>query len=283
MKRLLFLLTLSVWAIPAVAITFDHETHLEILADMSCATCHVEGTETIVPDTAVCLECHEQEFLKEIEFPGLKTHGPVWALNHRPFAKMSDFDCAACHQQVDCLQCHKSRPADEFGEWGNNMINVHRSDFHITHPIAARTDPQLCSSCHEARFCSDCHNDFRAGRSSGPSHRRTFDLGLTMGVAAHPEIEGSAGIPIDVTANCDACHTPGSVAPDFHTWAGDHKREARKNLATCQACHPDGDVCLRCHSDRGGSPGFNPHGRGWGDRADRLEDATNGKTCRRCH
>ena len=49
-----------------------------------------------------------------------------------------------------------ARP-DEMGELGNAMVNVHRSDFHVTHPIAARSDPQRCSSCHEPGFCQDCH------------------------------------------------------------------------------------------------------------------------------
>lgn len=281
MKRLWILMALTVLGAAAVvaAVPFDHSAHLEYV-DNDCATCHREGAKSVSPDLEICAECHDQEFVDDVAFPSLKTHGPVWALNHRPYAKLSDFDCAVCHQQVDCLQCHKSRPADEFGEWGNNMINVHRSDFHITHPIAARTDQQLCASCHEAKFCSDCHNDFRLGRASGPSHRRTFDLGVASGVSAHANFEG---ITVDVTTNCDACHLSGSVATDFSHWAGDHKREARKNLASCQACHPGGDVCLRCHSDKGGSPGFNPHGSDWGDRADRLKDASNGKTCRKCH
>jgi hypothetical protein len=54
-------------------------------------------------------------------------------------------------------------------------------------------------------------------------------------------------------------------------------------LATCQTCHPEGDVCLRCHSAKGGVVGFNPHGKDWDDRKNRLNDASNGKTCRKCH
>jgi hypothetical protein len=67
-----------------------------------------------------------------------------------------------------------------------------------------------------------------------------------------------------------------------HEWYPNHAREARKNLATCQACHPEGDVCLTCHSARTGLR-VNPHPRDWDDIKDRLRDASDNRTCRKCH
>jgi hypothetical protein len=260
---------------------FDHRVHVEeYAAGMDCTTCHLPGATSIVPDKSVCLDCHEQDIPDATRLGATKTHGPVWALNHRSEAKLgAGLDCAACHQQDFCLECHKSGFADEQGFFGNNMINVHTSDFHVSHPIAARTNPQLCSSCHEPSFCSDCHTDFRAGRASGPSHRRTFNLGLNGNFETI-----HAGMTIDHANSsfCDQCHLQGSVAPSFHDWSQGHAREARKNLVTCQACHPSGDVCLTCHSAASGI-GFNPHGKGWSGRAGRLNDASNGRTCRMCH
>jgi Cytochrome c7 and related cytochrome c len=285
LRRLLMLTILSLCGVSSAALAakFDHAAHNEYVEGTPCSACHVAGAPSIVPDLKLCLECHDEEFTQEVELPGLNTHGPVWPLNHRAAAKANAPDCAACHLQSDCLDCHKAGFADEMGSLGNQMLNVHRSDFNVTHPIAARANGQLCASCHESRFCNDCHDAFRVGRASGPSHQRTFDLGLTRGVAGHADIVAATGISLGVGADCDACHLPGSVAQDFHAWSSNHKREARKHLATCQACHPSGDTCLRCHSDKGGSPGFNPHGKGWADRAGRLNDASNGKTCRKCH
>jgi hypothetical protein len=278
-KTILIILLLAAWGTMAWAgIRFDHGAHLEeYIPGTPCETCHLPGAPSIVPDKKVCLECHDQALVEETGLSGTRTHGPVWPLNHRSEAKNKAINCAACHQQDFCLECHKSGFADEQGEFGNNMINVHRSDFHITHPIPSRTDPQLCSSCHESRFCSDCHSTFRnrVGRASGPSHRRTFDLGLNGDFAAI-----HAGF--DETVNCDACHLQGSVAPSFHDWSVQHAREARRNLTTCQTCHADGETCVTCHSARVGM-GFNPHGRNWKDRQDRLNDASNGRTCKRCH
>jgi hypothetical protein len=278
-KLILSLVLLVAGATLAWGMRFDHRAHLEeYVPGTSCDACHLPDAPSIVPDKKVCLDCHDQDYADMTSLGRIKTHGAVWALNHRSEAKSGAMDCAACHQQSFCLDCHKSGFADEQGDFGNSMINVHKSDFHVTHPIAARGNQQLCASCHEPSFCSDCHTDFRGrtGRASGPSHARTFGLGLNGNVdAIH------AGM--DASFNCDACHLQGMVVPSFHDWSVGHAREARRSLATCQACHPQGDMCLNCHSAKGGAGGFNPHGKKWSDRAGRLNDASNGKTCRICH
>ena len=279
-KALLSLILLMIGVTVVWAGDFDHQAHLgEYIPDTSCDTCHLAEAKTIVPETDVCLECHSDDEVTDIDLGPTKTHGPVWALNHRAEAKGNAIDCNACHAQKDCLECHKSGFADEMGEFGNNMINVHRDDFQISHPIPARTNQNLCSSCHESRFCNDCHNEwrFKTGNIGSPSHRRSFGLGFD-----NADIDAiHAGI--DNTLQCDSCHLQSSVAPDFHSWSIGHAREARKSLITCQACHPDGDVCLSCHSARGGAGRFNPHPKDWSDFKNRLDRASNGRTCRKCH
>jgi len=255
--------------VPVLAAEFDHADHSTYVVDTPCTTCHVEGAGSIVPETKVCLGCHDQAFVADVKLPGTKTHGPVWALNHRPAAKGDAYDCASCHEQDFCLECHKSGFADEQGAFSNSMTNVHRSDFQVSHPIAARTDPQLCSSCHENRFCVDCHDDFAPADLALSSHRRGFRDGTLDG--RHVLFNES---------QCETCH-PNSVLPS-HEWSSSHAREARKNLATCQACHPEGNICLKCHSASSGL-GANPHPADWNDISGRLEKASGGRTCRRCH
>ncbi|GAB6083022.1 hypothetical protein JCM30471_19360 [Desulfuromonas carbonis] len=271
-RSLLAILALAtLWAAPALGAPFDHATHLTYLDDAACATCHVEGAEAIKPAETVCLECHEKAFVEEVTFPGLKTHGPVWAFNHRPAAKNGAIDCSACHQQDFCLECHSDAGrADEMGAFGNAMVNVHRSDFHVTHPIAARTDPQLCSSCHEQNFCRECHEQFAPADLALDSHRRSWS-DLTVSGTPHETFPANS---------CQTCH-PNSVLPS-HEWSSRHSREARKNLATCQACHPDGDICLKCHSAKSGLM-VNPHPKDFSDFSGRLDRASGGKTCRKCH
>jgi len=268
----LFVLACVMFGATAVpAATFNHANHLEYLEGEPCTTCHRPGAPAIRPAVkTVCVDCHDEEFIGELVLPGLKTHGPTWALTHRDEAKGKAIDCSNCHQQADCLQCHGAGFADEFGSFSNNMVNVHRSDFHVTHPIAARTNPQLCASCHESKFCRDCHNQFAPADLAIASHRRQW---------RDTEVAGTAHATF-TEDQCQTCH-PGSVLPS-HNWVNGHRREARKNLVTCQTCHPEGDVCLKCHSARTGL-GVNPHPKDWDDIKGRLEKASNGRTCRKCH
>lgn len=278
-KALLSLLLLMMGIAVGWAGDFNHQNHLvDYAAESACDACHLAGARSIIPDTKVCLACHEQSMIDGVTLAPTMTHGPVWALNHKIEAKGNVINCESCHAQEYCLECHKSGFADEMRELGNNMINVHRDDFQISHPIAARTDQRLCSNCHETKFCSNCHDAFqlRRGDIGSPSHRYTFDMGLNGDIDA---IHGG----FDASKNCDSCHTSGMVAPSFHDWQVGHAREARRSLATCQSCHPDGDTCLKCHSARGGVVGFNPHPKDWDKFKNRLNNASNGRTCRKCH
>ncbi|PLX95419.1 MAG: cytochrome C [Desulfuromonas sp.] len=255
------------WALPALAIDFDHATH----PSPTCSTCHIDTAQSITPEPSLCLGCHEEAFLDTVTFTGIKTHGPTWSLNHRAAAKSATNNCAACHQQQECLECHAAGRADEMGSFDNSMTNVHRSDFQVTHPIAARTNPQLCTSCHEENSCADCHNRFSPTDLAIESHRRSWSS-INVTAVDH------GGFSADT---CATCHPNGSVAQS-HDWQRDHAREARKNLATCQACHPQGEICLTCHSATSGLRS-NPHPKGWDKTSGRLNRASDGKTCRKCH
>lgn len=254
----------------AQAANFDHATHQTYPDTKDCRICHLPEAKSIQPEAKVCNDCHDQEHYNQTVFPGLKTHGPVWALDHRQAAKAKTIACETCHEQHFCVECHKVGPADQIGGFSNSMTNIHRSDFHFTHPIAARTNPQLCSSCHESKYCSDCHNTFAPADLAILSHRRGFsDLAI------------SGTIHANFTADmCQSCH-PNSVLPS-HDWSSSHAREARKNLTTCQACHQEGDVCLKCHSALSGLK-VNPHPKDWESMKERVSRASDGRTCRRCH
>lgn len=272
MTRILLIVSavLLIGGPPLWAADFDHAAHLAKVKDADCVFCHGAEPEQIKPAAKACLDCHDQTFVDQVSFPALRTHGPLWSFQHRPDAKAGTNDCATCHAQEFCLECHQSGRADEMGELGNNMANVHRAEFSVTHPIAARTNPQLCSSCHENSYCVDCHEQFAPADLALDSHRRGWS-DLTVGGSPHGNFAPDS---------CQACH-PNSVLP-AHEWSSAHAREARKNLATCQACHPEGDVCLSCHSARTGLR-VSPHPQDWSDIKDRLKNSSDGRTCRKCH
>lgn len=273
MLRMLFvILAFAIMGAPqALALTFDHEEHNTYVGEVTpCTACHVKGAFSIVPARDICATCHQDDFAETVDYPAMKTHRPLWAFNHRAFAKGTTYDCSACHEQDYCLECHKSGFADEQGSFSNNLTNIHRGDFQVSHPIAARTDPQLCSSCHEAEFCSECHNSFNRNDLAFDSHRRGWS-DLRVSGTRHDQFDES---------QCQICHLDSVFTS--HDWQRNHAREARKNLATCEACHPDGDICLQCHSARTGL-GINPHPDDWDDISGNLDKASGGRTCRKCH
>jgi len=274
MRKILFIIIALVLANVGSAFSaeFEHAEHNDYVDNAECSTCHVDGNKSIIPAMSVCLECHDQAFADAVELPALDSHGPLWGLSHRPAAKSNSIDCASCHQQDFCTECHKAGFADEQGAFTNALTNVHRSDFQVSHPIAARTNPQLCSSCHENNYCTDCHNAFAPGDLSIESHRRGW---RNVPLVDHD-------LYVDDPYSCATCHPDSSVLPSSTGWNNAHAREARKNLATCQACHPNGDICLTCHSARNGLM-VNPHPKDWNDMSDNLDRASGGKTCRKCH
>ena len=248
--------------------TFTHEIHLKAIEDVECSQCHKANATEILPSRKVCLDCHDADMIDRVYLPNPASHGPVWSLDHHTFAKLNSSLCFNCHDQEYCIDCHQGSFADEMPERGNLMDKVHRGDFAVSHPIASRTDPQLCNSCHETSYCLDCHQSFAPEDLALSSHRRGFrDRALDP---AHAGFDDS---------QCQVCH-PDSVLPT-HTWSREHAREARKNLASCQACHPNGDTCLKCHSARSGL-GINPHPDNWDNIKNNLDRAGNGRSCRRC-
>ncbi len=263
----------SVWAV-----SFDHGRHVaEFAKEKSCAICHRTDAMSIVPEKIVCMECHDdKEKIDAVSFVSPATHGPLWALNHQTEVRAKVIDCENCHEQADCLECHVAGFADEMGAFSNTMANIHNGDFTVSHPVAARTDPQKCSQCHEQRFCLDCHDRFAPEELALFSHRRGWSSTTDLEVE---EVHAKLGI-ID-RESCENCHPDSSVAHNDE-WGTGHAREARKNLVTCQACHPDGDMCLQCHSAVSGMR-INPHPDNWDKIKGRLEKASSGRTCRRCH
>jgi len=188
-----------------------------------------------------CQECHSGSGV-------MSNHGAFFVKEHRLLAQKANNNCADCHQQSFCIDCHQGggittdlqRGPSRRGEF---KPNTHRSDFISIHSIKATDNPQNCYRCHQSSFCTDCHVKTRQkGSMSIKSHRK-------------------AG------------------ASQIYNWNSDHAAEARRNLQSCESCHPDADVCVKCHS----SGKANPHPRNWREISKRYKDESQGRTCRKCH
>jgi hypothetical protein len=216
-----------------------------------------------------CTQCHQGE-------GAAPNHDADWVRGHRLVASKSDKNCADCHDQQFCLDCHTGGGIDADLKTGNYRANYipksHRTDFRELHPISAIDNPQTCTRCHDSRFCSECHAKFRGQDLMVQSHRRGWsDLPATAGGPVHSTFN---------TSQCPTCH-PGGLLPK-HVWSADHAREARRNLQACQTCHSDGEVCMTCHSARRGLL-INPHPRNWNSVKDRYRSKSGGRSCIKCH
>jgi len=216
-----------------------------------------------------CNDCHKGEGVA-------LNHDADWVRGHRVLASKGEKNCAECHDQAYCLDCHQGGGIDaqlSTNTYRRDYIpKSHRSDWLEIHPIKALDNPQTCTRCHDQKYCSECHAKFKSSSLEFLSHRRQFsDIKLTSVGPNHSMF---------TTAQCQTCH-PGGMLPT-HVWSPDHAREARRNLQACQSCHGDGDVCLTCHSARTGLK-VNPHPRDWNSIKNNFKDKSSGRTCIRCH
>lgn len=176
-------------------------------------TSHKEYKDAKLED---CRDCHSGSGVPD-------NHGAFFMNEHRLLAQKASNNCADCHQQSFCLDCHKGGGLEpdmqkSLSRRGEYMPKTHRSDFISIHPIKAADNPRNCSRCHESNFCSDCHN-----RQIQRNRNR-------MDIKPHKPIFISGGVP-----------DPG--------WVSDHRADARRNLQSCQGCHPQKDDCTNfaCH------------------------------------
>ncbi len=99
---------------------------------MECSNCH--NTQ------AFCQQCHvEMGFGAQGRLgSGYHDAEPLWLLRHGQGARQGLEQCASCHTQRDCLQCHS--------QFGAFKVNPHGPDFD---PVRARErNPWICSACH---------------------------------------------------------------------------------------------------------------------------------------
>lgn len=229
MKRLSFVILLlalsALYAGQALAVKQSHKDYAEM-----------KMTE--------CFDCHKSEGVAP-------NHTGDWVRTHRVNASKADKNCADCHTQDYCLDCHQGGGINAdltIEQFRRDYVpKSHRSDFVQLHPIKALDNPQTCYRCHDRNYCDSCHARFPRGSMRIKSHLPT---GTTSGGLTQS-----------------------------YMWTNEHATEARRNLQSCQSCHPEGDVCLRCHSSKGGA-GISPHPKDF--KAGNIK-ARSDRSCKICH
>ena len=89
-----------------------------------------------------CKDCHSGSGV-------MSNHGAFFVKEHKLLAQRAGNNCADCHQQSFCIDCHKGggiepdlqRSPSRRGEY---MHKTHRSDFDSIQSIKAADNPQNC-------------------------------------------------------------------------------------------------------------------------------------------
>ncbi len=242
---------------------FNHSTHYVRLKG-NCAYCH-QGVETdshVLPPMAVCLTCHEhqQEFAagrtcdrchkdlrgEQVRPSSHVAHDGDWLREHGNRALSSSELCATCHAQKFCGGCHgQTVPIlpEKMAFDDPLRAGVHRAGFLARHPLEARTQPGLCTTCHTSDFCEGCHARERVDVASG-------------GPSPHPA--GWVGLRGE---------------------SNEHGPAAWRDPSVCAACHSGAgeQLCVGCH--RVGGIGGSPHRPGWTSHQRPTLDSP----CKACH
>lgn len=271
-------------SISAPTLEFSHAAHLARGA--ACSDCHGDfsevGLATIrhLPREADCMSCHD--------------------------GKQASQRCSTCHPSGSdgrLLTAIGDDPvADALIPRGSSAWGAeHDLAFVQDHAGVAKSNPELCATCHDESSCQDCH--------AGPIrplrlHAADYVNGHAVDArAATQDCSSCHSLQVD----CRGCHTRIGVSDSddegqfgvgsslrFHPddWAGPpgslqgHAMAAQRNIATCTSCHGE-DTCLACHATtEAASPGLDvsPHGPGFANskRCTTLE-AHNHRVCLKCH
>lgn len=227
-----------------------------------CAECHVDTERDAIQGMQAAPEGMELPVTyARYEAPASHEDGD-WLAAHGGGASRSE--CSTCHTSNDCMACHVPPapgviesliPSEEALAPGvrleGRVPDSHESIFFMdTHPVLGASDGGQCMTCHEERFCVECHE----GPSNGGYHPPDF-------VSRHPaEAFGQnaeCATCHNTQAFCRSCHlesgfgSQGRLGMGFHDaeslWLLRHGQAARQNLETCASCHAQND-CTQCHS-----------------------------------
>lgn len=275
--------------LPKPNLRFDHSRHIK--RNIKCAQCHGQvaelelATRDQLPRMRGCFRCHQAPEPSRGEAKG---------------------DCRTCHlteKRGSVLKTSFASGKLMPPRWLHDA--GHGPDFIERHKRIAGADSQLCATCHQERFCTDCHdgrvrprrvhpNDFLsmhpiAARQDNPrcaSCHQQQDFCLKCHQRAGVSLTG----PHFNVSERGRFHPPKRVWTDPPRSRNHHAWEAQKNINACVSCHIERD-CTVCHATArvggrgtgvGAGQGVNPHPAGFRARCRRAL-RKNARPCLVCH
>ena len=161
------------------------------------------------------------------------------------------------------------------------VVRVHAADFVRTHGPVASSGRLNCAGCHQASFCSSCHQ----GNGQRRYHPSDF-VARHASEAYAREMQCASCHNTEVF--CRSCHRgvgigtgsnrrSGAAHAGQPLWLLQHGEAARRGMQSCTSCHQQTD-CMQCHSTTGRR--ISPHGPGF-DAAKMQK--RNPSLCAYCH
>ncbi|HED09999.1 MAG TPA: hypothetical protein ENJ10_04880 [Caldithrix abyssi] len=277
---------------PADSIIFSHNYHISE-EEMDCGDCHdaVEtsrsGHDDLLPQKAVCADCHEVE--DKTECTTCHTHPDV-AVNFKRISTYSEkfthekhilvgMECQSCHEDViasgevlppdfpdmiTCMDCHERERVDDRCRTCHTRSESlvprdHLIDFKHSHGVLAQVSAgsgaheKTCNTCHTVDYCQSCHSGQNLERNIHP-------INYTFIHSYDAQNEENNCMTCHEDRNfCASCHAANNVLPQSHRvgWSntipgdgGQHALEAQINLENCMSCHEKdvATICQTCHT-----------------------------------
>lgn len=162
----------------------------------------------------------------------VRMHPADFSQAHGRIASSGELQCAGCHAQKTCNDCHTGERVGR---------RYHPANFVASHAPEAYGRETSCSSCHNtAAFCRDCHSQIglaaRSNTARSPLFHNARPLWLIdHGRAARQDLTTCA--TCHQQTYCMQCHSQLGSRINPHGPAFDAKRMSGKNSRICLACH----------------------------------------------
>jgi len=194
-----------------------------------CASCHLEPMPDPTAELPARAEALAPGAMLVTQAP--PTHEARFFLRaHSTLAAAEPSNCATCHTETYCVDCHDG-PSDG---------GYHESGFVARHQADAFGRAEECSTCHStAAFCRACHveSGLESWGRLGPGYHDAEPIWLLRhGQAARQSLESCASC--HAQSDCVQCHgILGAFKVSPHTPGFDAVAAWARSPRTCLACH----------------------------------------------
>lgn len=205
------------------------ETCANCHAERSCAACHQAGG----PAVLARLPEAPRSGPMGVQIDQVKPigHTADFVFDHAASAAAGAPNCAACHSEQQCVDCHD----------GASTPGFHPADFVMRHGAEAFANETECAACHSTEaFCRDCHMGVgvaATNRTTGGSfHDAQGNWLIAHGLPARQDLESCT--TCHTQRSCLRCHsarTGWRVSP--HGPGFDPAAVADKSTMSCAICH----------------------------------------------